>query len=75
MFFKHRSKTPTEILHTILLGPVKYLLAGTIQSLTSQEKDQIHAKIAATDMSAFPANIRGNITRNYGSYVGRDFKL
>lgn len=26
-------------------------------------------------MSAFPANIRGNITRNYGSYVGRDFKL
>ena len=27
------------------------------------------------DMSAFPAKIRGNITRNYGSYDGRDFKL
>jgi hypothetical protein len=26
-------------------------------------------------MSAFAANIRGNINRNYGSYVGRDFKL
>ena len=69
------SKTPTEILHTILLGPARYLLKATIQSLSQQQKDQLHAKIAALDMSAFPANIRGNITRNYGSYVGRDFKL
>ena len=46
-----------------------------MQSLTREEKDQVHAKIPSTDMSAFPANIRGNITRNYGSYVGRDFKL
>lgn len=75
LFWKQCSKTPTEILHTILLGPIKYLLSATIQSLTREQKDQIHAKIASTDMSAFPANIRGNITRNYGSYVGRDFKL
>lgn len=69
------SKTPIEILHTILLGPVKYLLSSTIKSLNQHEKDQLHAKISALDMSAFAANIRGNITRNYGSYVGRDFKL
>ena len=72
---KQCGKTPTEILHTIRLGPVKYLLSATIQSLTREQKDQIHTKIASTDMSAFPANIQGNITRNYGSYVGRDFKL
>jgi hypothetical protein len=38
-------------------------------------KNQLHAKIQALDMSAFPATINGNITRNYGSYVGRDYKL
>lgn len=38
-------------------------------------KEQLHAKIQALDMNAFPAKIRGNITRNYGSYVGRDYKL
>ena len=38
-------------------------------------KDKLHARIQAPDMSAFPAKIRGNITRNYGSYVCRDYKL
>jgi hypothetical protein len=63
------SKTPIEILHTILLGPVKYLLSSTIKSLNQREKDQLHAKISALDLSAFAANLRGNITRNYGSYT------
>ena len=51
------------------------MLSATIQSLSQEKKDQLHAKILSTDMSAFPATIRGNITRNYGSYAGRDFKL
>lgn len=51
------------------------MLSSTIQSLPQQLKNQLHAKIQALDMSAFPATIRGNITRNYGSYVGRDYKL
>ncbi len=38
-------------------------------------KEQLHARIQALDMSAFPAKIRGNITGNHGSYVGRDYKL
>jgi hypothetical protein len=51
------------------------LLSNTIKSLPQQLKNQLHAKIQALDMSAFPATINGNITRNYGSYVGRDYKL
>ena len=51
------------------------MLSTTIKSLSKQQKEQLHAKVVATDMSASPANIRGNITRNYGSYVGRDFKV
>ncbi|XP_028393607.1 uncharacterized protein LOC114517954 [Dendronephthya gigantea] len=73
--FRGNNKTPIEILHTILLGPVKYMLSDTMKSLSQGRKEQLHAKIQALDMSAFPATIRGNITRNYGSYVGRDFKL
>ena len=48
---------PIEILHTILLGPVKYVLSATIQSLSQEQKDQLRAKISSTDMSAFPATI------------------
>ncbi|XP_028413915.1 uncharacterized protein LOC114536761 [Dendronephthya gigantea] len=51
------------------------MLSDTMKSLSQGRKEQLHAKIQALDMSAFPATIRGNITRNYGSYVGRDFKL
>ena len=69
------SKTPIEILHTIFLGPVKYLLSRTIIAFSQQMKDKLHARIQALDMSAFPAKVRGNITRNYGSYVGWDYKL
>ena len=66
---------PIEILHTILLGPVKYLLLSTIKSASQQKKEQLHSKIQSMDTSAFAAKIRGNITRNYGSYDWRDFKL
>ena len=68
-------KTPVEKLHTILLGPVKYLLGVTIKSMTPEKKQQMHAKVVGLNMSAFSRHIKGNITRNYGSYVGRDYKL
>lgn len=73
--FRGYTKTPVEILHTILLGPVRYLLKATIQSLSTEQKSQMHAKVTALDMKPFSRCIKGNITRNYGSYVGRDFKL
>ena len=64
-----------EILHTLLLGSVKYLLAKTMKSLSPAAKKKIKAKIELFDFSAFPAKLGSSITSMYGSFVGRDFKL
>ena len=64
-----------EILHTILLGAVKYLLAKTMKSLSPDDKKKIKAKVEVFYFSAFPAKIASSITSMYGSYVGRDYKL
>jgi hypothetical protein len=68
-------QTPVEILHTVLLGATKYLLAKTMKGLTPADKKKVRARIEAFDFSAFPGKIASSITTMYGSYVGRDFKL
>ena len=75
IFVNNSRQTPVEILHTILLGAVKYLLAKTMKSLSPADKKKIKAKIDVFDFSAFPAKITSSITSMYGSYVGRDYKL
>ena len=75
IFVNNSRQTPVEILHTILLGAVKYLLAKTMKSLSPADKKKIKAKIEVFDFSAFPAKIASSITSIYGSYVGRDYKL
>ena len=64
-----------EILHTILLGPVKYLVKKTFQNLSAADKRKVKAKIEAFDFSAFPRRLSSTFIKNYGSSVGRDFKL
>ena len=44
-------------------------------SLTSDEKEEILARIAAFDFSGFERRLTGNICRYSKSFVGRDFKL
>ena len=42
-----------ETLHTILLGPYKYMLRSLMGRLTSAQKEEIQAKIKCFDFSGF----------------------
>lgn len=63
-----------ETLHTILLGPYKYLLKVTIPRLTGQEKQEVLAKMNAFNYSGFDVKVFGNVVRHHQSFVGRDYK-
>jgi hypothetical protein len=69
----HRS-TPVESLHTILLGPYKYLLKSTIPKLSKQHKEEILARMRAFSYSGFRVRVFGNVIRHHQSFVGRDYK-
>ncbi|XP_028417046.1 uncharacterized protein LOC114541311 isoform X2 [Dendronephthya gigantea] len=47
----------------------------TMKSLPAAEKKKIKAKIEAFDFSAFSRRLPSSFVKNYGSCVGRDFKL
>ena len=66
---------PVEVLHTVLLGPYKYLLGKTMQSLRPLQKKEILARIASFNYSGFTGRMSSNVTRYSQSFVGRDFKV
>ncbi len=67
-------QTPVEALHTILLGPVKYLVKETMMNL-SADKKKVKAKIKAFDFSVYAQRLPSSFVKIYGSCVGPDFKL
>lgn len=71
--FAFRS-TPIETLHTILLGPYKYLLRKLMSKLTVQQKNGVRARIASFPSSGLQYEVTSDICRYTGSLVGRDFK-
>ena len=66
--------TPVETLHTILLGPYKYLTRKVMTELSPRHKEEVLARMAAFHYSGFKNKVYGNITRYCKSFVGRDFK-
>lgn len=66
--------TPVEVLHTILLGPCKYFLKSVMSQLSSEQKQQVLARVSAFSMSGFTVKMHGNVCRHYQSFVGRDYK-
>ena len=71
--FYYRS-TPIETLHTILLGPYKYLLKVTIPKFSRVQKEEILARIRAFNFSGFRVKLVGNVIQYHQSFVGRDYK-
>lgn len=65
---------PVEVLHTILLGPCKYLLKTIMPSLTHQNKQEILARLRSFSTSGLSGKMYGNVCDHYGSFVGRDYK-
>ena len=63
-----------ETLHTILLGPFKYLLKSVMRRLTSLQKRQLLARISTFNYSDFKGKVLGNIVSYHRSFVGRDYK-
>lgn len=61
-------------LHTILLGPYKYLLKVTIPLLSKKQKDEVLARIRCFHYSGFKCRVLGNIIYHHQSFAGRDYK-
>ena len=45
--------TPVEVLHTVLLGPYKYLLGKAMKSFSPRQKQEILARILSFNHSGF----------------------
>ena len=65
---------PVETLHTILLGPYKYLLRSLMGRLMTAQKEELQARLLSFDFSGLDYKLSYNLIRHFRSFVGRDFK-
>ncbi len=63
-----------ETLHTILLGPYKYLLTVLMSNLSRVQKCEVLARMSSFNYSGIDGKVLGNIVYHHRSFVGRDYK-
>ena len=64
-----------EVLHTLLLGPYKYLFRDLMGRLTTVQRKEIQARISSFSFSGFDMKLSRNVAKYFKSFVGRDFKI
>eukprot|EP00733_Pompholyxophrys_punicea_P000272 Pompholyxophrys_punicea_v1_NODE_59_length_4107_cov_22.914878.p1 type:complete len:659 gc:universal NODE_59_length_4107_cov_22.914878:1113-3089(+) len=70
------SDTIFEILHTILLGIVKYAVKDTVSQLSVDVKKRFMALLKSENFFGFEGDrLNGNVFANYKSFHGKDFKI
>ena len=67
--------TPVECLHTILLGPYKYLTRELMDTISPDTKQKIVARIKAFNSSGLGGKLSSNIVYHHRSFHGKDYKL
>jgi hypothetical protein len=73
--FDGHADTPVEILHSILLGPVKYLMRTTVASLDKIKKATFAARLRSSSYRALDRPLSPTQMINHvGSLVGKDFR-
>ncbi|KAH8980192.1 hypothetical protein EDB92DRAFT_1772723, partial [Lactarius akahatsu] len=76
--FNMHLDTPTEILHTVLLGVVKYYWAQTIWQLKNRSKNMalFQTRLASVDWNGLnaPSTDTEYICQYHGSLIGKHFK-
>ena len=50
-----------RVLHTIILGPYKYMLRAVMDKLTSRQKDEVLARISSFPFSGFKEKLQSNV--------------
>ena len=70
------AQTPVEVLHTILLGFVKYFWRDAVSRQTCEGKDTLSQRLSSIDVSDLQlAALRGSsLVQHAGSLTGGDFK-
>jgi hypothetical protein len=71
----HRD-TPVELLHTVLLGVVKYIWHGLCTSLTEEQRTLFATRLQGTNISGLSIpNIRASYMMQYrNALIGKHFK-
>ena len=63
-----------EMLHTLLLGPYKYLLRSIIGRLSTKQREEIQSILSNFNFSGFTTKLGSKLFKHYRSFVGRHFK-